>query len=370
MPTYAHSKIVLDEAQEISGEAGIQFKTKFRIDGILTDTDFLAATGCETLAFAMNLPSNHTRGGDGVTIPQRGDTKSLVTSLTVGSAGVTTGLTTIYCINKKAMHVPGNPPAPGSVYVTCEYGELGLPQPDGTGNTYMWLVGASINGSTVATKTNFGWKLTDTLGTYTHGNLIQVYYKSGGAGTDYTSYPGGATALAADVASGIVLSQYVNFPSLETISNIQWNMREIVHPSASNANMRSLMAKIAYFNGSVNNATYMGFPANTLRLRVMVGSFDVYRNIPIYNPDSGIIGTWIPTKTTLWDTSYYMEHRLRGWKEVATLKEPWTGFEFPDTENPADGIALGKTNGNGWVQALPLIPRDFSILNLPDIRQL
>lgn len=370
-PVYARCKEIVEAHRITHGEAGFTATVQFRVDGILGDTDFIATPGLSgtsgelgPLDFAMNLPKGN-KGGR-IDVPSRGDTRStLVYVFNDGTTSYNT-FVTMFCSSKEGRH-PGD--GKSSAIVTCQFQEIGLPVNsagiiNGSGNTFKWLVGAHLNGSTTNINTNFGWKQVGTTSAYTHGKLLQVYYKRGVANYDYT-VDSDLIAETPNYLGKAVLSQYANVPSLESMSSIQIHMREIVDTSNSNVNLRTPAAKQAYYNGCMNKTEIWGRPAGTLRMRVMTGEVDVLRSIEIVNPNytGGI-------RTKLWDTFYLFEYRARGWKELATLKIPQTGFEPPDIDDPATGIQAGKDHGNGWGLFAPLREVEFSELGLPDVRAL
>jgi hypothetical protein len=377
---YASCKVVTDEMTLIQGDAGYQLRQKFRIGGISRDADYLAllAQGkiTQPLEYAINLPAKAgplnlfdgtvSASGRSIVPPGRGDHVGMVVWATTSD----TVKVELYCTGKTGKYASKST---DSVIVTCDYAEIGVPIPnvtEGTSNssTYLWFASLQINGGTVPTRTNYEWKV-DTAGTETFGSLIQAWHKPGTPGYDGTALP---SQTAADVAAGIVSSQYVSVPTLEPITNLTFNCREIIHPASSNSHLTSIEEKIKYFNGSANLYPIWGFPAGTLRCRATICAVDPFRGLYIVNPDAySVWGAMIPTgRSVLRDTSYLIEYRERGWDEIATMTDPWTGFHFPDTDQPADGIAQGKTRGNGWVKAVPLKKRDFSLLNLPDVRLL
>jgi hypothetical protein len=361
---YATCKLETEGTVIREGDGGIVLTERYQVDNITTDADYIFFNANNNpmvpLEFAKGLPDRDGRD----TIPQRGDQKLTTLRVVDGSSTIVY----LYCIDKRAMHYSKSK---NSAFVDVTYVELGI-RINSTGaiadaadnDVYLWLAGAQVNGTTIATNTSFQW---GTVGDgyanqasgYGYGKPMQVYYKPATPLYDFEA----DGSLATNIASGIVRSQYVQMPSLESMSTIGYRTREIAR-LAGPETLRSIQAKQKYFNGSTNVSEIWGYPAYSLRLRVMTGEFDSFRSLQIVSPDDST------KRLRVWETLYQMEYRQRGWKEIATIKDPYTNYQYPDIDNPGTGIGSGLNHGNGWMAAVPLVPRAFSELGLPDLREL
>jgi hypothetical protein len=284
---FATCKLLTQGTTLTQGEDGYVYEFLYRIEGIDEDDDFISLSpGISYLDFALNLPD---RGGREA-IGQRGDIDTFYT--TINPVDLTKSATTQLCLVSKTGRHPTS--ARGIVEVKTRWTELGIPvDKDGDFVTpgsdrviAAWFVGAAVNGTTVATQTSFQWvKETDgpNYGLYTPHHLLQVYYKAATANYDHTT----DTNLAPNIAAGIVKTQYARMPSLEGLTTLQFRMREFQFSNVSEDDPNppiGIPAKMAAYNGTMNETEIWGYPPFTLRLRTTVAEVDALRSVRINNP--------------------------------------------------------------------------------------
>lgn len=374
--TRASCKVLTDGTTLQHGENGFVLVQIIRIDGIDQDDDFAtlseAIDDFNELDFALNLPFHDDRPGGGE-VPRRGFVRIAAVDI---QPDLTYRSVPLFCINVVAKHPQKSGKNVAEVHAT--WAEIGVPMgfntpddwesggllngPTPDGHYYSYFVGAEYNGTTVNAQTSLQWKVDPDTGQETFGDPLIVYYKPGTPGYDF------ATDASRDdnVKRHIVYAQYAKMPTLEAMVVAQFRMREIANSAHPLPQMQSLPAKLAYYNGAMNSEEFMGYPAYTLRMRMNRGEVDALRSLDLPDPNNE------GSTRKLQDTLYTLEYRKRTWKEINVMQDPYTGFNFPDTDNPSTDLASAtpKGYGNGWRQGSPLREVDFNELGLPDLRQL
>lgn len=328
MPVPPPPELTVKELTEDStlsvGLSGIVRNRVFRVENLSVDTIPDGDGTADWLDAALQSPG----------VPKRGDSYSVKEG-------------EIFCLDLQAKHVG---PAKDKAIVTAVYGEIGK-----SILATLWLVGMKLNASNVNTLTSID---------PTTNKLLKVGYDTTVGPTNFDV----SSASPTDISSGKVLVQYARVPSLEGLSSFSFSCREADNPSAGTDQLKSVYAKQQYYSGATNSVEIWGCPIGSLRLRMMVGAVDPVRGLRV-----SVTGD--DNYSLVWDTEYCFEKRDRntGWKELATLKLPWTGHEPPDIEDP--GTILNKnppdrTSGNGWGLFGTTKQVDFNELALPDPRSL